>query len=133
VTVEVDGRPRRGACRRESIRRRQACPAGARELILKRCAWHWLHRLAFTGVAKWRPLWPPRLSDGMCPWCARQALKELDLQGRRTAWRFRARRGRPPTYPLRTATRFRLPASKSPITPVSRRRVEVRRCREPSA
>ena len=60
-------------------------PAGVRELILKRCAWHWLHRLAFTGVARWRPLWPPRLSDGMCPWCARQALKGLELRGRRTA------------------------------------------------
>jgi len=101
VTVEFDGRRRRGACHRESIVRRQAGaavllkatdklgawlrPAGVRELILKRCAWHWLHRLAFTGVAKWRPLWPPRLSDGMCPWCARQALKGLEFPGRRTA------------------------------------------------
>jgi len=100
-TVEFDGWPRRGAGRCEGMVQRQAWaavllkvtdklgtsprPAGVPELILKRCAWHWLHRLAFTGVAKWRPLWPPRLSDGVCPWCARQVLKGLELQGRRTA------------------------------------------------
>ena len=54
-------------------------------MILKRCAWHRLHRLAFTGVSTWWPLRGFGVSDGMCPWCARRVLRVIELQGRLAA------------------------------------------------
>lgn len=54
-------------------------------MIVKRCAWHWVHRLAIMGVSTWWPLWPLSVSDGICPWCARQVLRVGEFRGR-SAW-----------------------------------------------
>jgi hypothetical protein len=51
-------------------------------MTLKRCAWHRLRLLAFTGVSPWRPLSRLQVSDGLCPWCARRLLKVIDVRGR---------------------------------------------------
>src|SRR5439155_21957145 len=54
---------------------------GAR-MILKRCACHRLHRLAFMGVSARWPLRRLGGSGGMCPRGARRLLRLIELQGR---------------------------------------------------
>ena len=41
--------------------------------------------LALMGVSEWRPLSPLRISDGMCPSCARRSLRAIDRRERRAA------------------------------------------------